>query len=155
MDYSTRLVSSTDRGVTILLPEHNGTLAVLDAPQTWTAYQDFKSGAGNSASDMRFKENVQPVSNILDKVLNIDVISYFWNKEGETKRDTFGVNATELQNLGGVFSKIVHERDDKEKTKWVEYDRIGVLVLEAFKEYVKKTDQKIKDLEEKIQSIKK
>ena len=155
LDYSTRLVSSTDSGVTILLPEHNGTLAVLDAPQTWTAYQDFTSGAGNSASDMRFKENVQPVSNILDKVLNIDVISYFWNKEGETKRDTFGVNATELQNLGGVFSKIVHERDDKEKTKWVEYDRIGVLLLEAFKEYVKKTDQKIKDLEEKIQSIKK
>lgn len=155
LDYSTRLVSSTAVGVTISLPEHTGTLAVLNAPQTWTAYQDFTSGAGNSASDMRFKENVQPVSNILDKVLNIDVISYFWNKEGETKRDTFGVNATELQNLGGVFSKIVHERDDKEKTKWVEYDRIGVLLLEAFKEYVEKTDQKIKDLEEKIQSIKK
>ena len=155
LDYSTRLVSSTDVGVTILLPEHNGTLAVLDAPQTWTAYQDFTSGAGNSASDMRFKENVQPVSNILDKVLNIDVISYFWNKEGETKRDTFGVNADALKNMGGIFSKIVHERNDKDKTKWVEYDRIGVLVLEAFKEYVKKTDQKIKDLEEKIQSIKK
>ena len=154
LDYSTRLVSSTDLGVTILLPEHNGTLAVLDAPQTWTAYQDFTSGAGNSASDMRFKENVQPVSNILDKVLNIDVISYFWNKEGETKRDTFGVNADALKNMGGIFSKIVHERDDKEKTKWVEYDRIGVLLLEAFKEYVEKTDKQIEELKQEIYKIK-
>ena len=129
-------------------------IAYVNKSNSWSAYQDFTSGAGNSGSDMRFKENVQPVKDVLDQVLGIDVISYTWNKEGEAKRDTFGVNADALKNMGGIFSKMVHERDDETKTKWVEYDRIGVLVLEAFKEYVAKTEQKIKDLEEKLQSIK-
>lgn len=128
-------------------------IAYTNKQNNWTVYQDFKAGAGNSGSDMRFKENVQSVTNILNQVLDIDVISYIWNKDGETKRDTFGVNADALKNMGGIFSKIVHERDDETKTKWVEYDRIGVLVLEAFKEYVAKTEKKINELETKLQSI--
>ena len=128
-------------------------IAYTNKPNNWEVYQDFKAGAGNSGSDMRFKENVQSVTNILNQVLDIDVISYIWNKDGETKRDTFGVNADALKNMGGIFSKIVHERDDETKTKWVEYDRIGVLVLEAFKEYVAKTEKKINELETKLQSI--
>ena len=87
--------------------------------------------------------------------MNVDVISYTWNKEGETKRNTFGVNANALEEMGGLFANIVHERNDEEKTKWVEYDRIGVLLLQAFKEYVSKTDEKIKMLESEIQLLKK
>ena len=129
-------------------------IAYTNKGNNWTAYQDFKSGAGNSGSDMRFKENVEKVDNVLNDILNVDVISYTWNKEGETKRNTFGVNANALEEMGGLFANIVHERNDEEKTKWVEYDRIGVLLLQAFKEYVSKTDEKIKMLESEIQLLK-
>ena len=33
-------------------------LALVNKSNSWTAYQDFKSGAGNSGSDMRFKREV-------------------------------------------------------------------------------------------------
>lgn len=133
----------------------SGTFAYLDKEQTWTEYQDFTAGAGNSGSDMRFKKNISKVDNILDKALGIDVISYIWNKEGETQKDTFGVNATQLEELGGVFKKIVHERNDETKTKWVEYDRIGVLALKALQEYKAKMDKVVEDLQSQIQELKK
>lgn len=113
------------------------------------------SGAGNTGSDMRFKKNISEVDNILDKALGIDVISYIWNKEGETEKDTFGVNASQLEELGGVFKKIVHERNDETKTKWVEYDRIGVLALKALQEYKVKMDKVVEDLQNQIEELKK
>ena len=133
----------------------SGTFAYLDKEQTWTEYQDFTAGAGNTGSDMRFKKNISEVDNILDKALGIDVISYIWNKEGETEKDTFGVNASQLEELGGVFKKIVHERNDETKTKWVEYDRIGVLALKALQEYKVKMDKVVEDLQNQIEELKK
>lgn len=133
----------------------SGTIAYLDKEQTWTKYQDFTAGAGNTGSDMRFKKNISEVDNILDKALGIDVISYIWNKEGETEKDTFGVNASQLEELGGVFKKIVHERNDETKTKWVEYDRIGVLALKALQEYKVKMDKVVEDLQNQIEELKK
>ena len=99
----------------------------------FNSYVDFPSGAGNSGSDMRFKENVKPITNVLDEISKLDIIEYTWNKSGELK-DTFGVNTTQLLEFGKYFAKIVHERNDEDKTKWVEYDRFGVLAIKAIQE---------------------
>ncbi len=148
------LLTATEKGKLNRIAT-SGTFAYLDKEQTWTKYQDFTAGAGNSGSDMRFKKNISKVDNILDKALGIDVISYIWNKEGETEKDTFGVNASQLEELGGVFKKIVHERNDETKTKWVEYDRIGVLALKALQEYKAKMDKVVEDLQSQIEELKK
>ena len=95
---------------------------------------------------MRFKSNIKPVKNILDKLNEISIISYKWNKQGESEKDTFGVNATQLLSMGGIFSKIVHERPDEEKTKWIEYDRLGVLALKGVQELYKKQKSDIRNL---------
>lgn len=108
-------------------------LAMLGTVQNWTAYQDFLSGAGNSGSDMRFKTNIRGVGPILEQVNNLSIFSYDWVKEDEN-RSTFGVNADELLELGGIFESMVHERIDKDKTKWVEYDRFGVIALKCIQE---------------------
>ena len=99
----------------------------------FNSYVDFPSGAGNSGSDMRFKENVKPITNVLDEISKLDIIEYTWNKSGELK-DTFGVNTTQLLEFGKYFAKIVHERNDEDKTKWVEYDRFGILAIKAIQE---------------------
>lgn len=130
------------------------TIASLETSATWTAYQDFKSGAGNSGSDMRFKDNVKNVQSVLNSLQDLDIIEYDWNKEGEA-RHTFGVSASQLEQLGGVFKNIVHERQDKEKTKWVEYDRIGVLALKGLQEYISQTEEKIRNLEQRISKLEK
>lgn len=135
-------------------------LVTLNTSQTitgakiFTQYCDFRAGAGNSGSDMRFKEKVRPVDEVLPGLLDLKVICYEWNKEGEQKRDTFGISATELEEKGGVFEKIVHERDDEQRTKWVEYDRVGVLALKGMQEMYHRWEAEKQELHRELADLK-
>lgn len=135
-------------------------LVTLNTSQTitgakiFTQYCDFRAGAGNSGSDMRFKEKVRPVDEVLPGLLDLKVICYEWNKEGEQKRDTFGISATELEEKGGVFEKIVHEREDEQRTKWVEYDRVGVLALKGMQEMYHRWEAEKQELHRELADLK-
>lgn len=110
---------------------------------TWTAYQDFSAGAGNSGSDMRFKSEVSNVSNTLEAINKLNVIKYIWEHPDEKKvYNTFGVNADQLLDLGGIYATMVHTRPDQYNTKWVEYDRFGVLAIKGLQELNKKLEDK-------------
>lgn len=114
-----------------------GVMAALNTAgtNTFTQYCDFSAGAGNSGSDMRFKKDIHQSENVLENLLKLKIIDYVWNKKGEKKRNTFGVSASQLKKLGGDFGKIVHTRNDSDKTKWVEYDRFGVLAIKGLQEF--------------------
>lgn len=132
-------------------------LALVNKSNSWTAYQDFKSGAGNSGSDMRFKREVTCMPNVLDNLMSLDVIKYIWEHPDENGiRCTFGVKADQLLSLGGVYATMVHSRADKYGTKWVEYDRFGVLAIKALQEVVmrnKQLESRIEYLENTINSM--
>ena len=136
-------------GINGLLSSPAGTFATLSRVQTWTAYQDFTSGAGNSGSDMRFKTNVTKFSDVLDKIMELEIIDYHWNKENE-ERDTFGLNATQIKKL---FPKMWHQRNDDEKTEWLEYDRTGVIALKGLQELNKKLEEKCNRYEKILNKI--
>lgn len=127
---------------------------LCSAPQIWNAYQDFRGGAGNSGSDMRFKKEVQNVGNILSKINDLNVIKYIWEHPDESQvKYTFGIDANKLLELGGIFATMVHSRNDKHDTKWVEYDRFGVLAIKAIQELCQTIQQmknRIEILENKI-----
>lgn len=132
-------------------------LALVDKSNSWTAYQDFKSGAGNSGSDMRFKREVTCMPDVLDNLMSLNVIKYIWEHPDENGiRCTFGVKADQLLSLGGVYATMVHSRADKYDTKWVEYDRFGVLAIKALQEVVmrnKQLESRIEYLEDTINSM--
>ena len=72
--------------------------------------------------------------------------------------NTFGVNAEKLRQKGGLFSKIVHERLDSEKTLWVEYERFGLLAIKGIQELTRKYERLKEELQvskEEIKSLKK
>lgn len=121
---------------------------------TITQYTDFTAGAGNSGSDTRFKRDIKPLPSILSLLMNVDVISYTWDKSGERTRHTFGVKAQQLMEMGDVLKSIVHERDDDDKTLFVEYDRVGVLALKGLQEEVLKRDNEIKTLRDELNTLK-
>lgn len=113
-------------------------VALVNKSNVWSVYQDFKAGAGNSGSDMRFKKEVEPVTSISESIAKLDIIQYIWEHPDEERiRNTFGVKADQLLELGGIFATMVHSRGDKYKTKWVEYDRFGVLAIKAIQELLK------------------
>lgn len=132
-------------------------LALVNKSNSWTAYQDFKSGAGNSGSDMRFKREVTCMPDVLDNLMSLNVIKYIWEHPDENGiRCTFGVKADQLLSLGGVYATMVHSRADKYDTKWVEYDRFGVLAIKALQEVVmrnKQLENRIEYLENTINSM--
>ena len=132
-------------------------LALVNKSNSWTAYQDFKSGAGNSGSDMRFKREVTCMPDVLDNLMSLNVIKYIWEHPDENGiRCTFGVKADQLLSLGGVYATMVHSRAYKYDTKWVEYDRFGVLALKALQEVVmrnKQLESRIEYLEGTINSM--
>lgn len=132
-------------------------LALVNKGNSWTAYQDFKSGAGNSGSDMRFKREVTCMPDVLDNLMSLNVIKYIWEHPDENGiRCTFGVKADQLLSLGGVYATMVHSRADKYNTKWVEYDRFGVLAIKALQEVVmrnKQLESRIEYLEDTINSM--
>lgn len=122
------------------------TQQTISAAKTFTAYCDFQAGAGNSGSDMRFKTDVTPLDNVLEKIMQLDIINYHWTKKGE-ERDTFGLNAKQVRE---VFPRMCHTRNDEDKTEWLEYDRCGVLALKAIQEM----SAKIKEMEKEISELK-
>lgn len=132
-------------------------LALVNKSNNWTSYQDFKSGAGNSGSDMRFKREVTCMPDVLDNLMSLNVIKYIWEHPDENGiRCTFGVKADQLLSLGGVYATMVHSRADKYNTKWVEYDRFGVLAIKALQEVVmrnKQLESRIEYLEDTINSM--
>ena len=95
---------------------------------------------------MRFKTDVTPLDNVLEKIMQLDIINYHWTKKGE-ERDTFGLNAKQVRE---VFPRMCHTRNDEDKTEWLEYDRCGVLALKAIQEM----SAKIKEMEKEISELK-
>jgi hypothetical protein len=96
------------------------------------------------SSDIRLKENIQPIQNALEKVESISGNTYDW-KEGfeemhSHKGNDVGVIAQEIEE---ILPQIVTNRDNGYKA--VNYEKIIPLLIEAIKEL----SAKVKELESK------
>jgi hypothetical protein len=85
------------------------------------------------SSDIRLKENIQPIQNALEKVESISGNTYDW-KEGydeihSHKGNDVGVIAQEIEK---ILPQIVTNRDNGYKA--VQYEKIVPLLIEAIKE---------------------
>jgi hypothetical protein len=81
----------------------------------------------NSASDINLKENIQPIENPIDKVLNITGVSFDWKEDG---RSSMGVIAQEVER---VLPELVSGSD----TKTVNYNGLIGLLIEVVKDQQK------------------
>ena len=121
----------------------------------FTNYVVFSNGAGTS-SDIRFKTNITPITNVLEDILKIDIFNYTWDKEGEKCFDTLGISAQQMEELGEPFSKLVHIAEDEDKTRSVEYSKLSVITIKAIQEMYEENKilkNKIHELELKIDNL--
>ena len=106
----------------------NGTAGRLDCSNDVVAY---------STSDKRLKENIKPLDNALDKVMQISGVEFDWKKLTEKEKETIhgnkghdvGVIAQEIEE---VLPEVVTQRDNGYKA--VKYEKIVPLLIEAIKE---------------------
>lgn len=106
-----------------------------------------KSSAGDwlANSDARLKKNIEPISGALNKILQLQGITYQWNddKTGITRPQTTQMGFT-AQNIQQVFPQLVST--DAQGYLQTGYGTYDALYVEAIKELLKK----IEVLEEKI-----
>jgi hypothetical protein len=102
-----------------------------------------------SSSDIRFKENIKPIKNALQKVNQISGNTFDWKSDPELtilhgfKGKDVGVIAQEIE---AILPEIVTTRDSG--YKGVKYEKLVPLLIEAIKEL----NDKVNNLEEQLKN---
>ena len=113
------------------------------------------AGSINACSDMRYKKNIQPVTNALNNLLLIHGIYYNWDKEkfsdkGFGDERQIGFSAQEVEKL---FPEIV--KTDINGYKSIDYTRLTPILVEAVKEQqslIENQNKKIEQLQQQSQN---
>ncbi|MBI5528115.1 MAG: tail fiber domain-containing protein, partial [Deltaproteobacteria bacterium] len=100
---------------------------------TWGTWQKFSMVA---TSSLRFKENLKPIDSALDKVLALKGYYFDWKKEHGGKHD-IGFVAEEVAK---VLPEVVEYEPSDASPKYLRYEKIVPLLVEAAKEQKKEND---------------
>jgi hypothetical protein len=131
----TIFAASDVSGIPILEVNSNGTVTVDDTLNVFGDVTAFFS------SDERFKDNVTPISDSIEKMKQIGGYEFDWNNLSKNTGHDVGVIAQEVEK---VLPEVVTTRPDGFKA--VKYDRLTALLIEANKELIKR----VEELERKI-----
>ncbi len=128
-------------GINIL---ENGNVGIGTNNPTTKLYVngDITANSVAGTSDIRFKTNIRPVINALDKVKSLRGVYFNWNQKAFPEKD-FGAQ-DELGFIAQEVEKIVPEIVSKDKSKEeyrsVKYDKLVALLVEAIKDQQKQID---------------
>lgn len=89
------------------------------------------AGDFNSTSDRKLKTNIKPIENPIEKILQINGVSFNWK---ETGKATMGVIAQEVEQ---ILPELVSDTDPKT----VNYNGLIGLLIECIKEQQKQIDE--------------
>ena len=113
----------------------SGTTGRIDATNDIVAY---------SSSDIRFKENIQPIQNALEKINQIGGYEFDWKEENKIEHGYEGHDLGVIaQEIEAIAPELVQTRENGYKA--VKYDKLVSVLIQAIKEL----SQKINDLENK------
>ena len=96
------------------------------------------TGGAALISSLRFKEELQPIENVIEKIEKLRGVSFKWKSDGTSPRE-IGVIAEEVAE---VFPELVF-LDREGKPLGVHYDKFVAVLIEA----VKDLDKRVKELE--------
>ena len=103
-----------------------------------------------STSDIRFKENITPIPNAIEKIRKISGNTYDWKAE---LKDVHGYEGNDVgviaQEIEEVLPQLVQNRDNGYKA--VKYDKLVALLIEGIKEQ----QQHIDNLTIQVEELKK
>jgi hypothetical protein len=93
-----------------------------------------------SSSDIRFKENIKPIENALDKISKISGNTYDWKEENKIEHGYEGNDVGVIaQEIEAVLPQLVQTRESGYKA--VKYDKLVALLIEGIKEQQKQIDE--------------
>jgi hypothetical protein len=102
-----------------------------------------------SSSDIRFKENIVPIQNALDKIRKISGNTYDWKEENKIEHGYEGNDVGVIaQEIEAVLPQLVQTRESGFKA--VKYDKLVALLIEGIKEQQLQIEQLRIDLNNSV-----
>ena len=128
--------------------DYNNTAFYLDPSTTGTSVNVAGDVVAYASSDIRFKNNITPITNALDKLSKIGGYTFEWNEisHKETGKKDIGVVAQEVEE---ILPEIVQTRSNGYKA--VDYQKLTALLIES----VKEQQVIIDDLKSRIERLEK
>lgn len=125
-------------GNLLILAQSGTQRALVDINGNMTISGKFNSNGIEELSDARYKKNIQPLESVLEKVLQVEGVTYNWRVEEFPER-SFGTQ-TEIgfiaQELEKQFPELVSNSSNGYKS--VQYSHMVPVLLEAIKEQQEK-----------------
>jgi hypothetical protein len=127
-----------------------------------TSYKLDVNGAAHAtsfptSSDVRFKKNITPLQNSLEKIKKLQGVKYEWNEFINSRRDGYKLNIPIIgliaQDVEQVVPEIVDHwklSEDCQDARSIDYPRLIPLLIEAMKEQ----QNQIEELRNEIKSLK-
>ena len=111
--------------------DYNNGAFYLDPSSTGTSLNVAGDVVAYASSDIRFKNNITPITNALDKINKIGGYTFEWNEKShkETGKKDIGVIAQEVEE---ILPEIVDTRDNGYKA--VDYSKLTALLIQSVKE---------------------
>jgi hypothetical protein len=136
-----RMTGGTNRG--FVWQNNTTNIGGLDASGNFRVKGDV---VAYTTSDIRYKEDIIPIPNAIEKIKKLSGNTFIWNNKQttyETGTKDVGVIAQEVEE---VLPEIVHTKSDGHKA--VKYEKIVALLIEGMKEQQEEIDKLKKQIEE-------
>jgi len=115
----------------------------------FTAYIDPESGNMAITSDIRYKKNIEPLSNILNEIEKLEPVSYLLLQQDNNARKELGFIAQDVNEIFPKF-KIAKQKNEY----WsLFYNNFGTIAIAGIKELKVEKDKEIEELKEAISQL--
>jgi hypothetical protein len=164
-DVSTIFTASNQTGLISLIVSTNNKVGIgvtnpqyrLELPNIADSSGQGRANAWIAYSSVRWKKDISPISNALEKTINLTGLNFYWK---DNNKYDMGLIAEEV---GKVVPEIV-DYEENGYAKGMKYDRLVALLIEAIKQLNKKINEQnelyqlqdkiILELENKIEEYK-
>ena len=100
----------------------------------------------NSSSDRRLKQDIIPLSNTIEKIMQLSGVYYTRKDDTESKRQIGFI----AQDVETIFPELIFTDESVDKNKSMKYDSMNVILLEAIKELDIQCDELLNTLSSNI-----
>ncbi|WNJ17001.1 tail fiber domain-containing protein [Pontibacter sp. G13] len=118
---------------------------------TQVGYWGSSSGTYYATSDRRLKTDIQPIESVLDRVLQLEPVTYrFTRNAGIETQPTWGFIAQEVEQQ---FPTLVAAPDEESDYYAIDYAQFSVLAIKAIQEQQELIDQQQAQIDQLIQLV--
>jgi len=114
----------------------------LQLPNTANAGGQGQANSWITYSSAKWKENITPIDNALEKVGKLQGVYYDWKQEQGGKHDIGFI----AEDVGKVVPELVNWEDDGKGASGMDYARVNALLVEAIKEQQKQIENQQKTI---------